>query len=268
MTNSLGAWKNAPLAYVLAEVRTEQIADIKDYQPKLAGKFRDEYPIQRVKHEANLIATGNGVVFQTGQDEAWEFATPDNRTAIILRTNGFVLHATSYIDSKHFFERLKKILGIVAQEVPSVYVNQLGLRYIDFVLPNSGEKPEDYINKRLDPDLEITADPPIAKTSLAVYPMKQGHLSLRYVRGQGRPELPPDLGGFSLEPSALMKADDIESTQPTAIIDSDRVMRYTPVERLNATQIIEHFNDMRNDVKNAFDKAINDHARDVWGATT
>ena len=102
MANTLGAWGNAPLAYVLAEVRTELIADIKDYHPKLAGRLRDEYPIQRTMHAVRFVATGSQLLTEPEQDPAWEFATPDNRTAVILRTNGVVLHATAYKDSRDF----------------------------------------------------------------------------------------------------------------------------------------------------------------------
>ena len=79
MTNSLGAWKKAPLAYVLAEVRTEFISNINDYLSKLGGQFREEYPIQRKMHAAKLVATENQILIEPGQDSAWEFATIDNK---------------------------------------------------------------------------------------------------------------------------------------------------------------------------------------------
>src|SRR2546426_12214873 len=100
MTDSLGAWSNAPLVYALAEVRTERLADIKNYQAKFAGRLRDDgYPIQRTLQSAKLVASGTHVIFEPEQDAAvWEFATPDNKTAVMLRANGLVLHATHYVD--------------------------------------------------------------------------------------------------------------------------------------------------------------------------
>lgn len=267
MADSLGAWSNAPLAYVLAEVRTELIADIKDYQSKLAGKFRDEYPIQRTMHAVKVVATGTQLLAEPDQEMAWEFATPDNRTAVILRTNGVVLHATTYVDSPDFLARLSRVLGVVAKEVPSVYVNRLGLRYVDFILPRQGEAPEDYVDRRLNPDLGLSkqAGGPIA-TSLAVYDMEQGQLTLRYIRARGKPELPPDLGHLSLDPSPHMKSDLVASNQPTAILDTDRNLTCSPVERLDPDRVRQQFTFMRNDVSAAFKAAITDHARKVWGA--
>ena len=66
MTSSLGTWSNAPLAYVLAEVRTELVSNIRDYQAKIGGLLREEYPLQRQMHATRLVATGNQLVVETG----------------------------------------------------------------------------------------------------------------------------------------------------------------------------------------------------------
>lgn len=267
MTNSLGAWGNAPLAYVLAEVRTELLADIKNYQPKLAGRFRDEFPIQRTMHAAKLVASGAQFLFEPEPDAAWEFATPDNRVAVILRTNGVVLHATTYSDSRDFLARLQRVISVVAEEVPAVYVNRLGLRYVDFILPAPGEEPESYVDRRLNPDLGLSPEVrgPDA-TSLAVYRMDGGQLALRYIRSRGKPEVPPDLGTLSLDPSSLMKPGAIADNQPTAILDTDRMVACSPVERLDPVRVREQFIRMHQDVSRAFQVAITDHARKVWEA--
>lgn len=267
MTESLGAWKNAPLVYVLAEVRTEPLSDIKDYQPKLAGKFRAEYPIQRSMHAVRMVASGSQVHSEPEPDTAWEFATPENRTAVIVRPTGIVLHATTYIDSGNFLARLERVLTTFAEEVPAVFINRLGLRYVDFVLPTSGEEPELYVDRRLDPDLGLSNQASSSfATSLAVYPLEQGQLTLRYIRARGKPELPPDLGMLALDPSPLMKPGIVSDEQRTAILDTDRSVPCAPVERLDPGSVRERFILMRNDVAKVFKVAITDHARTVWGA--
>lgn len=268
MTASLGAWGNAPLAYVLAEVRTERLADIKNYHPKVAGRFRDEYPVQRTMHGAKLVATGTQLVIEQDQDMAWEFATPDNRTAVILRPNGLVLHATAYIDSVDFLARLQRAVSVFAEEVPLVYINRLGMRYIDFVVPREGEDPEAYVDRRLNPDLGLTKQANgVTATSLATYRMDSGQqLTLRYVRAHGKPEMPPDLGMLSLDPSPLMKSGGVKDDQLTAILDTDCNLKYAPVVRLNPAQVQEQFASIHEVSFNAFMTAITDYARKVWGA--
>ena len=269
VADSLGEWSNAPLVYVLAEVRTERLADVKEYQAKFAGRLRDAgYPIQRTMHAAKLVATGARVIFEPEQDAAWEFATPDNRTAVMLRPNGLVLHATAYKDTAEFLERLEKVTKVFGDEIPSVYVNRLGLRYIDFVLPREGEAPEAYVDARLNPDLGVSKIPGgITATSLAIYPLKHGRqLSVRYTRARGKPEMPPDLGMLSLFPSPLMNPPSIDEQKPTAVLDTDCNLTYSPVERLDFGRVKKEFASMYDDIFTAFMTAITDHARRVWGA--
>ena len=267
MTDRLGAWSNAPLAYAVAEVRTEHLADIEEYQPKLAGKLRGEYPIQRTIQTANLIMSGGQLMPEPSSNTAWEYATPDNRVAVMLRTNGLVLHATRYEDSKTFLAHLEAVVKAFAEEVPSVYVNRLGLRYIDFVLPNTGEAPEAYVDQRLNPNLGLSSTPKgVTTTSMSAYQMQHDTvLVLRYTRAAGQPELPPDLGVLSLDKSPLM-TDNVPEEHPTAVIDVDCYHQYTPVQRLEPEREKYRFSSIYEISFDAFMMAVTDHARNVWGA--
>jgi len=265
MNEPLGAWSNAPLAYVLAEVRTELLADIKNYQPKLGGRLRDEYPIQRQMQSAKLVATGNQFVFEPQQDGAWEFATADNRIAVILRSTGLVLHATSYVDSKDFLSRLDRVVNLLNEEVPHVYVNRLGLRYVDFVLPRDNELPEAYVDSRLCPDLGLSRQGEPNAMSLAIYEIEDRQLTLRYARGRGKPELPPDLARLSLDRSPLMKLSTSDENQITAVLDTDCILACAPVKRLDPVVLKGDFLRMHGDVSSAFRTAITAHATKIWG---
>ena len=268
MISSLGTWSNAPLAYVLAEVRTELVSNIRDYQAKIGGLLREEYPLQRQMHVTRLVATENQLVVETGNNAAmaWEFATPDNRIAVILRANGIVLHATTYTDSKNFLSRLQRAIDLVTKEIPSLYLNRMGLRYIDFILPGKNEAPENYVNSRLNPDLGLStkAGGTASTTSLAIYPVESGNLTFRYIRSTGKPELPPDLKNINLNPSGPMILP-VSESQITAVLDTDCVFTCPPV-KLDSNRIREQFDLMHRDASKAFKTAITDHARNVWGA--
>jgi uncharacterized protein (TIGR04255 family) len=267
MTNPLGAWGKAPLAYVLAQVRTEQIADIKEYQPSLAGKLRPHYPLQRKQQGARLIATQSKLVVEPQQQETWEFASSDNRMGIILRESGVVLHATTYIDSNDFLSKLNDVIKIFSETVPSVFVNRVGLRYIDFVIPQPKEDPERYVNPKLNCDLGFSKRGGYFSTSVSIYPMKEGQVVLRYVRGPGQPQLPPELAMFSLEPSPLMQQIAPDDHRQTAIIDTDRNREFSPVEQLDPAKIHAIFKEMHSDVSRMFKEfVITEHAKKIWEA--
>ena len=267
MTDRLGAWSNAPLAYALAEVRTEHLADIEDYQPRLAGRLRDRYPIQRTRKTTNVLTSGGDPVPDLPSRTAWEYAMTDNRVAVILRDNGLVLHATRYEDSRTFLALLFEAVDALAEIVPSVYVNRLGLRYIDFVLPKAKDALKRYVDPRLNPDLGLSSSPEgLTATSMSVYQMERDiTLTLRYTRARGQPELPPDLGSLSLDKSSLMTAN-VPDGQPTAVIDVDCFRQYPTVQRLEPSRERDRFAAIYRTSFDAFIMATTPHARRVWGA--
>ena len=269
MTDRMNAWGNAPLAYALAEVRTERLADIENYQPKLASELREAYPIQRTTKTMSIVSSGTQLSVQPTADTAWEYATPDNRIAVIVRANGLVFHATRYEDSRTFFEQLDYVTRVFTSEVPHVYVNRLGLRYIDFVVPRKGEVPEAYVDGRLNPDLKLEGvkREGVTTTSNSVYQLTSNTvLHLRYTRARGQPELPPDLSGFSLENSLLMTKE-LKKDFPTAVLDIDCHHTYNPVQNLDPAREKEQFQFIYNKSFDAFEAAITEHARVVWGAS-
>ena len=265
MIDRLGAWSNAPLAYVLAEVRTENLADIEVYQPRFAGRLRESYPVQRTLKTANVIASATQPVFDSSPGTAWEYATTDNQVAVILRANGLVLHATKYEKFASFLSQLDDAVAAFAKEVPSVFVNRLGLRYIDFVVPNPGETPEVYVDGTLNPDLGLSdVTEGVVTASMSIYRKRSGAvLNLRYSRARGQPELPPDLGRLSLDKSPPMKSD-VGNDHPTAVLDIDCHQPYSPVELLAAGRDLDRFASLREMTHEAFSKAVTEHALKVW----
>lgn len=265
MEESLGAWPYAPLVYVLAEIRTEILADLVDYHQDIAKQLRQDYPMQRKMNMARLVATGSQVLFEQQQDMVWELASPDNRTAVILRPNGLVLHATAYAGSGDFLSKLEHALRTFAM-IPSIYVNRIGLRYIDFIVPDEGETPELYINPKLNPDLGLAEGRAgYVSTTWTSYPMNKGVLNLRYIRGTGQPSLSPDLGPVNLTPSPLMALGARANNCPTAILDTDRLIEFSPVEKLDIELVHTHFKEMREDIRHSFhDCAITEHAKTRW----
>lgn len=268
MTRSSGRWDNAPVVYVLAQVRTERIAELKKYLPDFGGQLRDDYPIQREMRGAKLIATPSKFHFEPEEDSAWEFAAPDNRTAVILRPTGLVLHATHYDDEAEFLERLDKVTTLFEKEIPAVYVNRLGMRYIDFVLPRADENLGAYMVKELNPDLGLVKAGTTATMSLAIYPMaEKRQLIVRFTSGFGKPQLPPDLGPLALEAADLMKIA-VDEKSATAVLDTDCGIEYLPVRKLDSISIKEDFDAIYKDLFDAFKKSITPHARSVWGEKT
>ena len=271
MSSPMGVWRNAPLAYVLAEVRTELIAELTEYLPKIASRLRERFPLQREVSSIRLVATPTGMTINPMQGKGWELATVDRRMAVLIRPNGLVLHTTKYEGgSKAFLPMLADVLTMFAEVVPAVFVNRIGLRYVDFVIPREGETPEAYVSGRLNPDFGVgRGDRPYSGMIVSAYGREKGTLTLRYMRGHGQPELPSDLDGLELTPSPLMRGKDgktsISDILPTAAIDTDRMYLFDPVEQLNAAKIIALYGDMHQDISGFFkNNVITEYANSIW----
>jgi len=179
-----------------------------------------------------------------------------------------LLHATTYSGHVEFLGRFHDALKLIAGRIPAVFVNRLGLRYVDFIIPQPREAPEDYVDGRINPDLCIAKAPGVAAAmSLVVYPMPNGKLTVRYIRGAGQPQLPPELSTIALEKSPLMDLRNIASEQPTAILDIDRGREFQTREGLDPDLVRAEFQGMHDDVSEAFkERIITEHARKMWGA--
>jgi uncharacterized protein (TIGR04255 family) len=163
-------------------------------------------------------------------------------------------------------EKFRATLAIAQEIIPDVYVNRLGLRYVDFIIPKKGEQPEKYVDGRLNPLMPISkSGDSVVAMSVAIYPMGDGNLTVRYVRGTGQPELPPELSTIQLEKSQLMLRRDVEKDQPTAILDLDRISEIKKPLRLDAASLRERLQKLRNDVHDAFMNQIStEHAKTTW----
>ena len=103
--------------------------------------------------------------------------------------------------------------------------------------------------------------------SLTVYPMTHGRLTLRYIRGAGQPQLPPDLSTIALEKSPLMEMMEIESSQHTAIVDIDRTREFAKREPLDPVAVRKEFQEIHDEISHLFKEIlITKHAKEKWGA--
>ncbi|RDJ98121.1 TIGR04255 family protein [Paraburkholderia lacunae] len=132
----LGTWKNAPLAYVVAEVRFGNILSL----DAVAARFQDlitaTYP-RLIKGQAVALSFGEQGV-STQVVPRYQFLSEDGRSCVVLTNDTISVHATSYIDSAYFANGLAVVWDAWLLARPKTFVERLGLRYWDIVLPEGG----------------------------------------------------------------------------------------------------------------------------------
>ncbi len=267
MSAALGRLPNAPLAYVLAQVRFEPFLEIEKHIPALQTSLRARYPrfrrVERVGFEVLLTETTQSPQIQPATNMAqWEFGAAANFEGVIVQQHSLVFHVTAYETHEQFGQAWRWVMNQVGAHIPDLLVNRIGLRYVDFIVPNPDETPEDYVVDRLrcDPTPDIPYQHHQGLT-LAEYRLETGFLAVRYSRGIGRPTLPPDLSELSLQPSAIMEQRVVDD-QPTAVLDIDRFMALSAA--YDAEALADQFGQMHQETSAVFKALTTDHARAVW----
>jgi uncharacterized protein (TIGR04255 family) len=132
----LGTWKNAPLAYVVAEVRFGSILSLDAVAARLQDLVTASYP-RLVKGQALALSFGEqGMTTQIVP--RYQFLSEDSRSSIVLANDTLSVHASSYIDSEHFANTLAGVWEAWIQARPKTFVERIGMRYWDIVFPEGG----------------------------------------------------------------------------------------------------------------------------------
>lgn len=266
MSAALGHWPNAPLAYVLAQVRFEPFLEIEKYIPALQSSLREHYPrfrrTEQVAFHVSPQLEAQPPQVQPASLLFWKFGSGSNQVGVVVQQDSLVLGATEYETYAVFGQWWRDVIGRVGEQIPHLFTNRIGLRYINFILPNAGETPEDYVADRLHcdpaPGLPYRDHRGL---SLAEYHLERGTLAMRYLRGTGHLALPPDLVPLELEPSAIMQCG-VSANQPTAVLDIDR---YMPLNMpYDSAALADLFERLHQDIQVAFKALTTDHARAMW----
>ena len=263
---ALGKWHNAPLALVLAQVRFDPEVDTeyKEVAARLKAALGERFPAMKAVRQVTLVF-GNmpGPAMESKPNEGEvgrELGSDDNRSTLRLQ-DGVMTYTTSlYKDSPHFLAEWRSMLDCLCA-AGGVKVQRLGLRYVDFIIPTAGKVPEDYFKDGFGHLTQVFGE--IAQTAFMSheYPRgTDGAMRVQFGRGFAPPSLPPDLDGSVLPPPALLGK--YTEGQPSAILDIDRWR--VDSRRLQAAEIADEFQRLRDDICMTFGRIITPEAEAEW----
>lgn len=262
---ALGKWPNAPLALVLAQVRFDPEIDTeyKKVAERLKAALGERLPAMKAVRQVALVF-GNtpGPAMQSKPDDVEvgrDLRSDDNRSALRLQ-DGVMTYTTSlYEDSQHFLAEWRSMLDCLCA-AGGIKVQRLGLRYVDFIIPTGGKVPEDYFKDGFGHLTHVFGE--IAQTAFMSheYPRESdGAMRVQFGRGFAPPSLPPDLDGSILLPPALSRK---YTEGPSAVLDIDRW--HIDSRRLQAAEIADEFQRLRDDICTAFKRIITAEAEAEW----
>jgi uncharacterized protein (TIGR04255 family) len=259
---SLGQMANAPLALVLAQVRFSPYLTLASHVASLQDAVRKNYPGYRPENAPTVEILSDGKPPKITIEESWYFADVENREGFVLQSSFLLFWATRYATFDDFSERHKFVMRAFQEVVPNVLVEQLGLRYIDIIVPGEGERPGDYVIEQLRGCEDALPNAEAFRSQyLARWKVGEGHLSFRYSIGLAAPFLPPDLRDMKLSHAEIIERA-VASKCPIGTMDFDRIESHRAVFR--SDDVAERFKRMHGELSTVFRRAMSERAEQLW----
>jgi uncharacterized protein (TIGR04255 family) len=136
-----------PLILVLAQVKFSPVLSMEGFVPEIQEDLRKDYPgYKESKSQEILLRDGNLVL---AQPLRWLFSDRTRQEAVALTPDFVVLQTSRYKSFDDFSGRLGSILEQVHARVGIGLWERIGLRFINRIVPGSGEPFSDYVHPGL-----------------------------------------------------------------------------------------------------------------------
>jgi uncharacterized protein (TIGR04255 family) len=258
--------KNAPVYFTIAQVRFNPILSLSTFIPGIQEDFRKHNFADFKKAVAMTFAFGPVVNKETENQmppaqplERYVFSDTANTQNFLLEHGALSFQSTRYEVFETFVAELMKGLGLLDQMVGGLsFVERVGLRYLDAVIPREGETLGQYLIPealglygRLKGRTKHTFSETMAEGA-------EGSLISRAIIQEGPVGFPPDL-----------LLNELQITQPFAnfngthaILDTDAFI----AERMpfNLGEVKKRLGVLHDRINEAFRALVTPHALDIW----
>ena len=255
-------WNNPPVFYTLAQIKFNPIAQMEEYVPELQDRLRRiGYPDYQPEHKIEVAIRKSASPqpdVRPQQLVRWNFTNIDRTEAYTLHPDALIFHSTQYAHFGDFSEKVLEGLSLAHEVIDLAYIQRIGLRYLDAVVPKDGGSLDNYINPSL---LGLTATVSGQLTHSFTETVSQvngGTLVARTVITEGGLAMPPDLFPMVLAlPDHLGKL-----SGRIAVLDTDYFVEHRSGFDLNNVKgqlLVSH-----KIVGDTFKSSITEHAISVW----
>lgn len=249
---------NAPLVFVLAQVKYSPILSMEQFIPAIQERVRKSFPKFRkgIIQALTIGPTDQAPVFN--QVTRWEFANKGSDTGFILQPDSFVFQTTNYQGFDDFINNIQFALDQINLSADISLVERIGLRYIDAIDPKEGETLGDYIVpglsgfpiEPLNAKLLVSHTETVAQSAL-------GTLLLKATTKTNGQVLPPDIS-----PIGLILQKTVSTETPSAIFDFDHFCERSMEFSVN--EVIKKITELHDITSQAFWGTVTPHAVEQW----
>lgn len=252
----------APVFYALAQIKFNWIEQMASYVGPLQDALRRHgYPDYREDHQLHMQVThGPQLDVQRQEVKRWVFTDQERQEGFILLKDALIFQTARYSRFREFKRAVMQGLDALHGEVELAYVDRIGLRYLDAILPSPAHPLEALLNPGLIGLYREVAGAPQHAVTETVSDVVGGTLVIRTLLSAQGLALPPDLQPMSLQLDPRIAA---SQGGEAAVLDSDY---FVTQRRGFDSQAVERQLDASHDVIiEAFQMATTDEARrELW----
>lgn len=263
--HAAGPWKNAPLGYAVAEVAISPHYTLQHHIPAVQQALRSVFPRTTEGFGLRLEMNAPNAAPQPQQEQFWQLTAADNSRGVQVGTRAFALHATEYTTYEAFSADLERMLRAVSGAEIGAFVERIGIRYIDYILPSEGHRPEEYVAESLRGIALPRAGQAQNATWAGTYAVDSSFVNLRILAPAPPGMLfPPNFAAMALsKPSRMTQAEhDYVNVRPFGIVDTDCFCRVDAI--LEVDTLMTGFNQLHELTSSTFKAVMSDLARKEW----
>lgn len=252
----------APVFYTLAQVQFNPIAQMSDYVAPLQERLRrGGFPDFQAENQFELTIRRLDELqpdVHPQQHIRWSFMNTQRTEGYLLLSNALVFHTTKYDTFTDFLQKTISGLKLVHEIVELAYIERIGLRYLDAIVPLDDDTLQQYLNPSLlgfSVNLQGRLNHSFTETVTVI---ENGSLVARAVITDGALALSPDLVTLQLELQSRFR----EINGRNAVLDTD----YFVVKRsgFDLKEIEDQLLKAHNIITNAFNVAVTGYAKEKW----
>jgi uncharacterized protein (TIGR04255 family) len=251
---------NPPIFYTLAQIRFSAVLGMGKYVDSIQERLRGSYPDFRTEQRRtlHLADTGEASELKSEATVRWHFADQSNTSGFILDQSSLIFHTTAYETSDWFFDQLLHGLEVVHAVASLGYIQRLGLRTLDIVVPDAGESLEIYLQKEALGFYRLLPGELKHNITEAVFSVGSGMLISRLIVMKGLLALPADLVPISLTlPPNLQSLNALH-----AVLDVDR--NEESKMPVNTNDIRKKLASIKRDTTETFERTVTPEALNRW----
>ncbi len=251
--------KNAPVVYVLGVLRFPELIDPRPFAAALQARLSDLYPRQEefTAPHFQVNIDHDGVNFTHNEITTWQLASQDGSWALMVNAGHIALHTNRYVDRGDFVDRF--VACVLAADIK--YVHGIGLRYVDLIVPKSGERLEEYLAEGFLPaDIERAGLSVQEGVYAAGYATDMGMLRVQALRR------PPTVLPLELNSEATQRGEWAPKRPDGdfAVLDVDHGAAFDAPLDMEGFDVRERMLELHGPIRSVFDALVTDHALKVW----